>query len=467
MTKKRSVFMCTECGHESARWLGRCPGCGSWNTFEQQSVEAESRKFDRERPAAVALSAIEVDARERLTTGLAELDRVLGGGIVPGVVALVGGDPGIGKSTLLLQASDRLATAGETVLYASAEESRTQIKLRARRLGVESERIAVLAETDLPHILEEASRLAPGVLILDSIQAVAHPEAAGSAGSVSQVRACAAALVRLAKESALPVFIVGHVTKQGSIAGPRILEHMVDTVLYFEGDKRLPYRILRAVKNRFGSTDEIGVFEMTSGGLAEVEDPSELFVTEGREPVSGSMVIATVEGTRSLLVEIQALTGVSNYAVPQRSSAGVDRGRLPLLLAVLERRAGLSLGNKDVFVSVAGGVRVDEPAADLGIALSVASSYWDVPVDVRTAVFGEIGLGGEVRRVALAGKRAQEAGRLGYSRIVMPAGAVPNEERPRGVEFVEVRTVSEAVDAVLGRRAGRGGKRAAVELGEV
>ncbi len=467
MTKKRSVFVCKECGNESPRWLGRCPGCGEWNTLEQQSVATDAGRPDRPKQEAVRLSAIEVDDGGRMETGLSELDRVLGGGIVPGVVVLVGGDPGIGKSTLLLQASDLLASAGETVLYASAEESRSQIKLRARRLGIDSERIVVLADTDLARVLDEAARLEPGALVLDSIQAVAHGEATGSAGSVSQVRACAAALVRLAKETALPVFIVGHVTKQGSIAGPRILEHMVDTVLYFEGDKRLPYRILRAVKNRFGSTDEIGVFEMTSGGLAEVEDPSELFVTEGRGPVSGSMVVATVEGTRALMVEIQALTGLSNYAVPQRSSSGVDRGRLPLVLAVLERRGGLSLGNRDVFVNVAGGVRVDEPAADLAIALSIASSYWDVPVDARTAVFGEIGLGGEVRRVALSGKRAQEAGRLGYKRVVVPAGAVPAEERPPGIEFVEVRSISEAIEAVLGRRSGRAGRRQAEELEEV
>ncbi|MFH1502408.1 MAG: DNA repair protein RadA [Candidatus Eisenbacteria bacterium] len=467
MMKKRSVFMCSECGHESARWLGRCPGCGEWNTFVEQAVRSESATPARRRAKAVSLSEIEADDRERLVTGVAELDRVLGGGIVPGVVVLVGGDPGIGKSTLLLQASDRLASAGETVLYVSAEESRSQVKLRARRLGITSDRIVVLAETDVTAALEEAARVKPGVLVLDSIQAVAHPDAAGSAGSVSQVRACAASLVRLAKEEGLPVFIVGHVTKQGSIAGPRVLEHMVDTVLYFEGDKRLPYRILRAVKNRFGSTDEIGVFEMTSGGLAEVADPSELFVTEGREPTPGSIVIATAEGTRSLMVEIQALTGLSNYAVPQRSSTGVDRGRLPLVLAVLERRAGLSFGNRDVFVSVAGGVRVEEPAADLGIALAVASSYWDTPVDVRTAVFGEIGLGGEVRRVALCGKRVQEAARLGYAKIVAPAGAVASEERPSGLELVEVRSVSDAIEAVLGRRPKRQGRRAASDVREV
>ncbi|MBD3348833.1 MAG: DNA repair protein RadA [Candidatus Eisenbacteria bacterium] len=456
--KKRSVFMCTECGHESPKWMGRCPGCGEWNTFVEQGVREGRVDRDRVRARAVSLAEIKTGDSERMVTGVAELDRVLGGGVVPGVVVLVGGDPGIGKSTLLLQASDRLSAAGETVLYVSAEESGSQVKLRARRLGVASDRIAVLSDTDVTHVLDEASRVSPGALVVDSIQAVEHPEAAGSAGSVSQVRTCAAELVRYAKEAAVPVFIVGHVTKQGSIAGPRILEHMVDTVLYFEGDKRFPYRILRAVKNRFGSTDEIGVFEMTVDGLREVKDPSELFVTEGRGPSAGSVVIATAEGTRALMVEIQALTGLTSYSVPQRTSTGVDRRRLPLVLAVLERKAGLSLGNRDVFVSVAGGVRVEEPAADLGIALAVASSYWDQPVDARTACFGEIGLGGEVRRVALGERRAQEAARLGYRRIIVPTAAVDTSARPDGLDVVGVRSVAEAVDAVLGRRSRRGGR---------
>ncbi|MEA3409306.1 MAG: magnesium chelatase domain-containing protein, partial [Candidatus Eisenbacteria bacterium] len=293
-----------------------------------------------------------------------------------------------------------------------------------------------------------------------------HAEANGSPGSVSQVRESAASLVRYAKETGVPVFLIGHVTKQGAIAGPRILEHMVDTVLYFEGDKRMPYRILRAVKNRYGSTDEIGVFEMTAGGLAEVADPSGLFVSKDLPNTSGSVVIGVVEGTRALMVEIQALTGLTNYSVPQRSSTGVDRRRLPLILAVLERRGNLSLGNRDIFVSVAGGVKVEEPAADLGVALAVASSYWDVPVDERTAVFGEIGLGGEIRRVTQAGKRAIEAARLGYSRIVLPRHALPKEERPKGVEFVEVRTLAEAIDALLGSQRGRRAEKAAAQTKE-
>jgi len=467
VTKKRSVFMCSECGHESPKWLGRCPGCGEWNTFVEERVRPVGDRTPRKRGRAISLSEIESGDTERKATGIAELDRVLGGGVVPGVVALVGGDPGIGKSTLLLQASEKMASEGQTVLYVSAEESDSQVKLRARRLGVGSERIVVLAETDIGHILEEAVLLSPDVVILDSIQAVEDASAAGAPGSVSQVRTCAASLVRFAKESALPVFIVGHVTKQGSIAGPRILEHMVDTVLYFEGDKRFPYRILRAVKNRFGSTDEIGVFEMAENGLVEVTDPSELFVSEGHEPKSGSVVIATAEGTRALLVEVQALTGITNYAVPQRTSTGVDRRRLPIVLAVLERKAGLSLGNRDVFVSVAGGVRVEEPAADLGIALAVASSYWDQPVDARTAFFGEIGLGGELRRVVLGGKRVQEAARLGYRRVVLPAGSLDRTERPEGLEIVTVRSVAQAVDTVLGKRSSRSRSRGPREMEEV
>ena len=359
-----------------------------------------------------------------MPTGIGEFDRTLGGGIVPGVVVLVGGDPGIGKSTMLLQTSDAIARSGEAVLYVSGEESPLADQDARPRLGVESQLISVFTETDVlarhrDRGFDAARRAHPRL----------HPdhlsrEVNGSPGSVSQVRESAASLVRFAKESGVPVFLVGHVTKQGAIAGPRILEHMVDTVLYFEGDKRMPYRILRAVKNRFGSTDEIGVFEMTAGGLVEVADPSGLFVAKDLPNTSGSAVIASIEGTRALMVEIQALTGLTNYATPQRSSAGVDRRRLPLVLAVLERRGGLSLGNRDIFVNIAGGVKVEEPAADLGIALAVASSYWDVLVDERTCVFGEIGLGGEVRRVALAGRRAQEAARLGYKRIVLPRHAL-------------------------------------------
>jgi DNA repair protein RadA/Sms len=452
VAKKRSVFFCTSCGHESAKWLGRCPGCGEWNTFVEETVAPASGRgrTPRERRRPVPLGSIEAESRERLVTGIGELDRALGGGIVPGGVVLVGGDPGIGKSTLLLQVSSALASAGETVLYVSGEESRSQLRMRAKRLGIDSDRIMVLTETDVTNVLDEVAAAGPGAVIVDSVQTVYHPDAGGSPGSVSQVREASAAFVRLAKENGVPVFLIGHVTKQGAIAGPRILEHMVDTVLYFEGDKHLPYRIVRAVKNRFGSTDEIGVFEMTAGGLAEVTDPSGLFISEDRGPDSGSTVVPCVEGSRAILVEVQALTGVTNYAMPQRSSTGVDRRRLPLLLAVLERRGGLSLGNRDVFVSVAGGVRVEEPAADLGIAAAIASSYWDRPVGRRTAVFGELGLGGEVRRVTHAGKRALEAARLGYERVIVPKRAIPRDERPRGIEVVEVSSVRQALEAALG-----------------
>jgi len=452
VAKKRTVFFCSSCGHESAKWLGRCPGCGEWNTLVEQKVTPTrgGGRTQREPRRPVPLGSIEADERERVVTGIGELDRALGGGIVPGAVVLVGGDPGIGKSTLLLQVSAALADSGESVLYVSGEESQSQLRMRARRLGIDSERILVLSETDITRVLDEASASIPGALIVDSVQTIYHPDANGSPGSVSQVREASASFVRFAKEQGVPVFLIGHVTKQGAIAGPRILEHMVDTVLYFEGDKHLPYRIVRAVKNRFGSTDEIGVFEMTASGLAEVSDPSSLFISEDRGPESGSAVVPCIEGTRAILVEIQALTGVTNYAVPQRSSTGVDRRRLPLLLAVLERRGGLSLGNRDVFVSVAGGVRVDEPAADLGIAVAVASSYWDRPVTERTAVFGELGLGGEVRRVTHAAKRVQEAARLGYRRVVVPKRAIPRDERPAGIEIIEVGTVRQALKAAVG-----------------
>ncbi|MCD4689873.1 DNA repair protein RadA [bacterium] len=453
--KKKTVFFCGDCGHETPKWLGRCPGCGAWNTLVEQEVATGGPSKARPRPATeppVPLTEISASQEQRLVTGISELDRALGGGIVSGSVVLVGGDPGIGKSTILLQMSDAIAKSGEAVLYVSGEESPSQIRMRARRLGVDSPLVAVCTETDVIRVIEVAAAHPPGVLILDSIQTAFHPDIAGSPGSVSQIRESAAVLVRFAKETGVPVFIVGHVTKQGTIAGPRILEHMVDTVLYFEGDKRLPYRILRAVKNRFGSTDEIGVFEMTAMGLAEVTDPSSLFVSQDRDPVSGSAVIASIEGTRALMLEIQSLTGLTSYATPQRSSTGIDRKRLPLVLAVLERRAGLSLGNRDVFVNIAGGVRIEEPAADLGIALAVASSYWDVVIDPGTAVFGEIGLGGEVRPVALAGRRTQEASRLGYRRIVLPRGALPKTERPDGVELVEVGHVRQAIDELLSPR---------------
>ena len=321
--KKKSVFFCSQCGHESPRWLGKWPGCDEWNTFVEQEVQKAGRSHVRTtREEPVALTDVRTDHAERLPTGIPEFDRTLGGGIVPGGVVLVGGDPGIGKSTLLLQASEAVAEGGEIVLYVSGEESRSQISMRAKRLGIHSERIQLLTETDVSRVLEVAASISPGVLVLDSIQTIYHSDAGGSPGSVSQVRESAASLVRFAKESGVPVFLIGHVTKQGAIAGPRILEHMVDTVLYFEGDKRMPYRILRAVKNRYGSTDEIGVFEMTAAGLVEVADPSGLFVSDDRSRTSGSVVIGVVEGTRALMVEIQALTGLTNYAVPQRSSTG-------------------------------------------------------------------------------------------------------------------------------------------------
>ncbi len=461
--KTKTIFFCKNCGHESPKWFGRCPGCGEWNTLvEQAAAPAKSRTASpaarREEPTP--LPDIGTGTAERLATGIGELDRALGGGIVPGAVVLVGGDPGIGKSTLLLQMSGAVAGAGATVLYVSGEESAGQLRMRADRLGIESREIMVLCETDVSRVIEEAAARAPGVVILDSIQTAYHPDVTGSPGSVSQVRESAARLVRLAKESGVPVFIVGHVTKEGAIAGPRILEHMVDTVLYFEGDKRLAYRILRATKNRYGSTDEIGVFEMTADGLREVTDPSGLFVSEGRHARPGSVVIGCIEGTRALMVEIQALTGLTNYNMPQRSSTGIDRRRLPLILAVLERRGGLSLGNRDVFVSRRG--RRARRGAGRGPRHRARG---------RVELLGRGGgrQDGRVRRDRArrgdpAGHARGEAARGGRAARVhaggRAGGAVTARERPAGIEVVEVAGIGDAIERLLGAGATRRGKRA-------
>lgn len=448
---KTTVFFCQNCGHESAKWMGQCPGCRQWNTFVEETIEKTSvRRIQKERAAAgpVCLSSIDTAEEERMSTHMDELNRVLGGGIVPGSLVLVGGDPGIGKSTLLLQVCQKLSRDGRQVLYISGEESLKQIKLRAARIGSFSDCLRLLCETNLELIRETIREQKPEAVIIDSIQTMYHEEISSAPGSVSQVREATSVLMQLAKGLGVTVFIVGHVTKEGTVAGPRVLEHMVDTVLYFEGDRHASYRILRAVKNRFGSTNEIGVFEMREAGLAEVENPSEYMLNGRPEEASGSVVACSMEGTRPILLEIQALVCHSTLAVPRRTAAGMDYNRVNLLLAVLEKRLGLRLSNSDVYVNIAGGIRISEPAIDLGVVLAVISSYKDRAIDEKVLAFGEVGLSGEVRAVSQAGQRVQEAKKLGFTTIILPEVCREQIGAVEGVRLCGVRTVADAVRLV-------------------
>lgn len=448
---KTTVFFCQNCGHESAKWMGQCPGCRQWNTFVEETIEKTSvRKIQKERAAAgpVCLSSIDTDKEERMTTHMEELNRVLGGGIVPGSLVLVGGDPGIGKSTLLLQVCQKLSADDRDVLYISGEESLKQIKLRAARIGSFSNRLRLLCETNLDLIRETIREEKPKVVIIDSIQTMYNEDISSAPGSVSQVREATAVLMQLAKVLGVTVFIVGHVTKEGTVAGPRVLEHMVDTVLYFEGDRHASYRILRGVKNRFGSTNEIGVFEMRETGLVEVENPSEYMLDGRPEDASGSVVACSMEGTRPILLEIQALVCHSTLAVPRRTAAGMDYNRVNLLLAVLEKRLNLRLSGSDVYVNIAGGIRINEPAVDLGVVLAVISSYKDRAIDEKVLAFGEVGLSGEVRAVSQAGQRVQEAKKLGFTTIILPEVCREQIGAVDGVRLCGVRTVADAVKLV-------------------
>ena len=448
---KTTVFFCQNCGHESAKWMGQCPGCRQWNTFVEETIEKTSvLRIQKERAAAgpVCLSSIDTAEEERMSTHMEELNRVLGGGIVPGSLVLVGGDPGIGKSTLLLQVCQKLSGDGRQVLYISGEESLKQIKLRAARIGSFSDGLRLLCETNLELIRETIREQKPEVVIIDSIQTMYHEEISSAPGSVSQVREATSVLMQLAKGLGVTVFIVGHVTKEGTVAGPRVLEHMVDTVLYFEGDRHASYRILRGVKNRFGSTNEIGVFEMREAGLTEVENPSEYMLNGRPEEASGSVVACSMEGTRPILLEIQALVCHSTLAVPRRTAAGMDYNRVNLLLAVLEKRLNLRLSNSDVYVNIAGGIRISEPAIDLGVVLAVISSYKDRAIDEKVLAFGEVGLSGEVRAVSQAGQRVQEAKKLGFTTIILPQVCREQIGEVEGVRLCGVRTVADAVRLV-------------------
>jgi len=449
---RRVVYVCQECGYESAKWLGRCPACEAWNTLVEEPVEAAPRSAGPRRPPTVPVPITEValDREARVEVGIAEVDRVLGGGLVPGSLVLISGDPGIGKSTLVLQVAQRVG-AERPVLYVSGEESVRQTKMRAARLGIDSPRLLVLAETDLEEIHAQVAHARPSLVIIDSIQTVYRPDLPAAPGSVGQIRECTGDLLRLAKSEGGPaVVVVGHVTKEGAIAGPRVLEHMVDTVLYFEGERHHAYRLLRVTKNRFGSTNEIGIFEMSARGLVEVADPSALFLSERPVDAPGSVVVCAVEGSRPLLLEVQALVTRTPFGLPRRTASGVDINRMLLLLAVLEKRAGLHLMNFDVFVSVAGGVRVDEPAVDLGVACAVASSHRERPADPATVAVGEVGLGGEVRAVSRIATRVAEAAKLGFRRVILPRASLAAVEDPGGVELLGVGQIQEALNLLLG-----------------
>jgi DNA repair protein RadA/Sms len=447
MLKQKTVYTCQQCGFQSPKWLGKCPDCAQWNslTEEVQVVSRPARRNAAPGGQPQLLAEVAVTEEDRIRCGIGELDRVLGGGVVPGSFTLIGGDPGIGKSTLLLQAVARLATSGKA-LYVTAEESTRQIKLRADRLGVRAAQLYLLAETSLETVFERVRELKPAFLVVDSIQTVFTGTLESAPGSVSQVRECAGQLMHLAKGEGIPTFIVGHVTKDGSIAGPRMLEHTVDTVLYFEGDPGHPYRILRAVKNRYGSTNEIGVFEMKEIGLQEVPNPSELFLAERPEGAAGSAVVPSLEGSRPILVELQALVSGASIGTPRRTTMGIDHNRVSLLVAVLEKKVGLSLLAQDIFLNVAGGVRLDEPAVDLGVVAALASSHLNRPIPPRTILFGEVGLAGEVRAVSRPELRVKEAARLGFDRCLLPAGNLKNLEVPTGMTLVGVRSAADVLD---------------------
>ncbi len=452
MAKAKQVFFCQECGYESSKWMGQCPGCKAWNTFVEEKVVTGARKTAGK--AAVLNSApasiLEVTTGEetRIGTGMSEFDRVLGGGIVKGSLLLLGGDPGIGKSTILLQVCRNLTEAGHKVLYVSGEESMQQIKMRTERLGTFQHDMYLHCETDLDVIESAIDKVQPEVMVIDSVQTMMLEEVNSAAGSVSQVREVTNRLLQIAKGRNIAIFIVGHVTKEGTVAGPRTLEHMVDTVLYFEGERSSAYRILRGVKNRFGATNEIAVFEMKNRGLTEVKNPSEVMLEGRPTDASGSVVVCSMEGTRPLLIEIQALVAQTNFQMPRRTTVGIDFNRVNLLMAVLEKRAGIHLGSCDAYVNLTGGIRLSEPAADLGIVLALVSSYRNRPVDEHTIIFGEVGLSGEVRGVNMAGQRVKEAAKLGFTTCILPATNASNIEPVSGMRLLGVKNVKEAIDLI-------------------
>ncbi len=452
MAKDKTVFYCTDCGNESSKWMGKCPACGSWNTMVEQP---SNKKRTQGRVSSVIkskphnLKEVSKEDTSRLKTGIKEFDRTLGGGVVEGSLILIGGDPGIGKSTLLLQATDKLTKDGKKALYVSGEESAKQVALRAERIGVDNNDIMILCETDILSVIEHIRQISPSVVIIDSIQTMYQNEMTSAPGSVSQVRECTAMLMRLAKEEGYPILLVGHVTKSGSIAGPMVLEHMVDTVLYFEGDTNHAYRMLRTKKNRFGSTNEIGVFEMLESGMKEVKNPSMMLLETRMTQTAGSCVAVSMEGTRPMLVEIQALLSKTAFAAPRRQVSGVDYNRMVLLLAVLEKKMGMQIYDQDVYVNAAGGIKIAEPAADLALALTVASGFKNKPLGMDAAVFGEIGLTGEIRAVSRADVRVTEAVRCGFKNIILPKSNAGDIKDIKGVNIIGVASLGEALNMVF------------------
>lgn len=454
-SKAKTVFFCKECGYEASKWLGQCPGCKAWDSFVEEPAAKNpghaGKSLTGFSAAPVRLSEVGTVSNERIQTGMEEFDRVLGGGMVKGSLVLLGGDPGIGKSTLLLQVCRLLGEQGRKIVYVSGEESAPQIKMRAERLGVTKGDIWLLSETNLDNAEEILTKERPDAAIIDSIQTMYRDDIGAAPGSVSQIREATGSLLRLAKAQGITIFIVGHVTKEGVVAGPRVLEHMVDTVLYFEGDNSASYRVLRAVKNRFGSTNEIGVFEMRSEGLAEIKNPSEYLLAGMPEDEPGSVIFVTMEGTRPMLIEVQALVSKTNMNIPRRTAAGTDHNRVSLLMAVMEKRLGIQLGFCDAYVNVAGGMKISEPALDLGIVLALLSSYRNISLPDKTAVFGEVGLIGEIRSVSMAEQRVKEAEKMGYKRVILPeanAAVIKKQKTSPGIELVGVKNVKELLKAI-------------------
>ncbi len=451
--KVRTIYSCQSCGYQSSKWLGRCPECEQWSSFVEEHTSLKGRRpqrpDDKSLVKPVAITDVSADEGERLATGSEELDRVLGGGVLPGMVVLVGGDPGIGKSTLLLQAAGYMSHAGHAVLYISGEESAKQTRLRADRVSALSERLFILPDTSMERILDHIDQLRPRLVVVDSVQTLSSEQLQSGAGSISQVRDVTAHLVEAAKTTGIATFLVGHVTKDGALAGPKVLEHMVDCVLYFEGEANHAFRILRAVKNRFGSVNEIGVFEMARDGLREVRNPSQLFLSQRTEDTSGGVVVCTLEGTRPLLIEVQALASPSPLAMPRRVATGFDVNRVALLIAILEKRVGLHLHGEDVYLNVAGGIRVTEPAVDLGVATAIASSFRDRPIDPRTVIMGEVGLGGEVRAIPHLEARLREAEKLGFQQAVIPELNSPLPALTGKLQIMPVTSVASAFEKLF------------------